>query len=371
MGLLSAIMFQKKLYVKFGLGLMVSIIQFVAELFITTILSEIYDFTVLPLPMGLYVRGVIYARLTALVITVGVGRVLSKRLSLSIKASPEKFVWLFILTIAGFFVLDILFDILMDSQNDKVVMQLLIAIGIICTIWLYLLFNEFEMQEQKLIKQKYLYMEELQKIQEEAWKEITEKNKNMRILIHDVKNFMLMIRGYLEHGEIAIAEEKLDDYLNELIENQTINSGIFIFDTVLSAKEQLAKEKGIKFKCSLILNEEELYVDPVDVARIFSNAIDNAIEAASQIEDHSKRRVNLEIYTIDEYLHIIVENTVAQPVIVKNNSVETTKKEKDLHGLGISSMKALADKYSGKVILQCPENIFSTTIILENKKKEA
>ena len=365
-GLLAAQMFDQGMYVKLGLGLLASVIQLATELVVVSLLFWRHPFVSLPLPVDLYAKGVLYSRLTALAAMVIISRLFTKRLDFAIKPTPRQGFWLVVVTAAGLFVLETLFAALgkLSASHDET-LALLICIGIVCAVWLYLLFSQFDRQGQKLAQQKYAYMEALQKIQGEHWQAITGKNQTLRILTHDVKNFLLTLRGYLQNGQTALAQEKLDKYLGALIENQPINSGILIFDTVLSAKEQLAKEKNLVFRCTVLLNEKDLHIDPVDVARLFANALDNAIEAASQCD--APAQVSLDMRASGEYLHITVENTVAQPVTIRNNHLATTKTDKTLHGVGIKSMKVLAAKYNGKVLLSCHDYIFSTIIILHNK----
>ena len=62
---------------------------------------------------------------------------------------------------------------------------------------------------------------------------------------------------------------------------------------------------------------------------------------------------------------IIIRNPVAQFVDV-NNPV-SAKRNNEAPGLGITSMKSIAAKYDGDVILNCTEDTFETHIILRNK----
>lgn len=363
MGMLPAVMFNNKLYVKCGISLLESIIQFVSELLIVAILSQIYDFEHLPLSVALYSMSVVYARLAGLAVTVLLSKILAKRLKFHYKASLGKLILLLLLTVAGFFVLNTLFYGLME-QRDRF-WAFFISICMVCTIFIYVLFNEFEMQEQKIIKQKYAYMEELQRIQEDNWKRINDKNDKLRLLTHDTKNFLLLIHGYIIQGDIRKAQLKLEEQLKELKQAQSINSGVLMLDTVISAKEAVAKNERIKFRCSILLNDI-INIDPIDLAMAVANALDNAIEAARKIEE-AKRSIILEIKMIGGYIHILIENTVAEAVIIRNNHIETTKEDKELHGFGIKSIQAIAEKYDGEVILQYKEKVFYTSIILKNE----
>lgn len=262
-GLLPACMFYNKFYVKSGISLLESIVQFVSELLVVAILSQVYDFTILPLSIGLYSMSVVYARLASLVVTVFLSKMLAERLTFQYRASLGKLILLLLLTVTGFFVLNTLFNGLMEQRDNF--WAFFISICMVCAIFMYVLFNEFEMQKQKILKQKYAYMEELQRIQEDNWKHINDKNDKLRLLTHDTKNFLLLIHGYIVQGEIKEALLKLEEQLQELKRAQSINSGILMLDTVISAKEATAKEQGIMFQCSILLNNTP-NVDSVDLA---------------------------------------------------------------------------------------------------------
>lgn len=366
-GLLPAYMFNGKWHIKGILSITETIIQFSGELLIVGSLSGMYNFATLPLPIGLYTMSVIYSRLFGILGTLFVSQILKKRLTLFYRV-PAKTVLLFVgLIIGSIFVLNTLFHEMMDQANDSEFVTFFCSICVVCVLNLYLLFNEFEVIEKKLLEQKITYVEKMQKIQEENWQKISEKTSKLWILAHDVKNFLLLIQGQLLRQETDQAQIELNKYLGQFKEVQCINSGILMLDTVISAKEELAKEHDIHFRCAVFL-EEELKINPVDIAMAIANAADNAIEATSKIMNPSQRSVIVEVKTISGYLHILVENTIAGPVVIKENNIDTTKSSKELHGFGLKSIEMLTSKYHGKMILHSANGRFCNTMVFKNEQ---
>lgn len=68
----------------------------------------------------------------------------------------------------------------------------------------------------------------------------------------------------------------------------------------------------------------------------------------------------------DEYLQIEIRNSVQEKVIIQNNRIETSKNDPEIHGLGLSNIEMLIEKYNGIMVLQCTDKIFTLSILLEN-----
>lgn len=57
-----------------------------------------------------------------------------------------------------------------------------------------------------------------------------------------------------------------------------------------------------------------------------------------------------------------ITNPVNEPVIIKNNTVQTTKSDKSLHGFGLYSLEKTVNSHDGKIELLCNNNEFSLNI---------
>ena len=55
-------------------------------------------------------------------------------------------------------------------------------------------------------------------------------------------------------------------------------------------------------------------------------------------------------------------NPVTEKVIINNNSVTTTKDNKDDHGIGLYSVKKILKKYDGHLTMSCSNTTFTTRI---------
>ena len=52
---------------------------------------------------------------------------------------------------------------------------------------------------------------------------------------------------------------------------------------------------------------------------------------------------------------------------IQNNWIITSKQDSYLHGLGLSNMKRVTNKYNGTMLLNCSETVFELKILMENE----
>ena len=101
------------------------------------------------------------------------------------------------------------------------------------------------------------------------------------------------------------------------------------------------------------------FMDAVDIYTIFGNALDNAIESVSKLEDPEQRMISVMVFSRAELIFLQVENFCAsQPVY--NGELPATSKEEEAgyHGFGLKSIRYAAEKYGGFLTIQNEDNIF-------------
>lgn len=66
----------------------------------------------------------------------------------------------------------------------------------------------------------------------------------------------------------------------------------------------------------------------------------------------------------DGQLILSVRNPVSSPVLIRNNTVVTSKKDPVSHGIGLSNVDTVVRKYHGTSVLKCEDGWFSFSVIL-------
>ena len=76
------------------------------------------------------------------------------------------------------------------------------------------------------------------------------------------------------------------------------------------------------------------------------------------------RFINLTIRRINEMLIIKLENGCKAAPVITEGGLKTTKKDADLHGWGLKSVRATAERYDGTVETEYAEDRFCTVVTL-------
>lgn len=202
--------------------------------------------------------------------------------------------------------------------------------------------------------------------------EVSKEKNNVKSLYHDIKNHMICIRSLCEKNNIEKIIEYIDSMENNVNTynqlNQEFNTGNMILDSILKNKKTICIEKDIKFVSEIDFSKND-FMDMVDVCTIFSNLIDNAIEACEKInESNIDKRILLKSKYIDGFCIVLIENTKTNEIKQRKNLFLTHKEDPYMHGIGLSNVKKTVEKYFGEAIFNYSKNIFSVKIMIPLEK---
>lgn len=203
--------------------------------------------------------------------------------------------------------------------------------------------------------------------QEKMHSSICSAYRNLQILRHDMKNDLIALQNMVHKGENSEAEEFIQNYTRTKLEQFQIyvTTGNELIDAIMNIKMNYAKEKGIEVTCRIAADFTSFQA--ADIVSLFSNAMDNAIEAS---ETQPYRHILLTIEHKRSYLCITIGNAIQQSVLEGNSNLQTTKGEKQLHGFGTQSMKNIVEKYDGMLEYFEKNNMFFVNILLRDAKQE-
>lgn len=191
--------------------------------------------------------------------------------------------------------------------------------------------------------------------------QVRELHENVRRLKHDMKNHMMVIASYLNGGEYEKAKEYTSVILDKLNGvHSYIETGNSLLNHILNEKLNLAREQGIDVKAE-IENVSFSKMESLDFSALLSNILDNAIEACKKEE---KSALQVQIVSKRGYDTILVKNSISGSVMERNPSLQTTKKERVMHGLGIAQIKAITEKYGGLYDFYEEENWFCVSAFI-------
>ena len=191
--------------------------------------------------------------------------------------------------------------------------------------------HEIELSEQKqTINLEYLNI-------------LEKKDEETRIFIHDIKNNLVNISNITNDVRVKEYIKTIYDKTSEItINGKTKNK---LLDVIINKYNLICKSKNITFRF-LATNENLSFLNDYDLSAIFDNLLSNAVERAT-VENDSYINLHLEC---DEKFHkILIKNSCTQKPKVKNNTLLTTKSNKNIHGYGIKSIVKSLKKYNGEM----------------------
>lgn len=244
--------------------------------------------------------------------------------------------------------------------NDKVValrsVFILFCTGI-CAIFFFIIRYIWEKGEYER-----KILEERASAAELRCQERLREDREKNILVHDIQNHLVVLDGILRNHEIGRAlgyiEEVRENYRHI---NQNPKTGNIVVDTILGSKADRAEEAGIRVKI-LSDNLSDTFVSDKDWCSILANLLDNAIEACNEVEGEKWIKLRLENRSFGILLN--VENSCGKRKTKATRRLETTKKDKGKHGIGLQSVSYAIEKYGGKLAYRWEDDVFKINVVL-------
>ncbi len=196
------------------------------------------------------------------------------------------------------------------------------------------------------------------------------KHQKFQQLRHDMKYSFGNIAGLIKNGHNHEALQYAQQQSGQLASTSVIETGHPLLDTILTIREDQAKTLGAEFESFVSTDLSRVDISIDDLASLCSNALSNAVEAVEQVAEPSWRKIWCSITQDRQYLHIAVRNTTAHDVTITDNTVETTKNDKTLHGFGLKIIRQITEKYNGTYTLQCKNCMFTVQIMLPISREE-
>ena len=198
-------------------------------------------------------------------------------------------------------------------------------------------------------------------LQLNAYKALNEKYNASRRVIHDVKKHLASLDGLINANQAGEAEhykELLTTELNKLMPRFECDNAILT--VVINNKLETADKHKIDFKVDAEYTEID-FISNLDITAIFSNLLDNAFEACSELPKE-KRNVSLSIKRHNHFVFILMENSFKSVVTDGGEHFRSTKMGHQ--GIGMSNIKSACEKYSGSFNAHTENEQFITEILI-------
>ena len=221
------------------------------------------------------------------------------------------------------------------------------VLGILCTIFscmlcLFVYVILFGLCRIKSYRNDMKKLEDILYLQRKEYETIESNLRLINIYVHDQK-----YRG----------EEVAEDSFFEKV----FRTGNAALDTVLTSRSMLYSEKGIRMHC-ILDGKAFSFIESPDLYALFGNILDNAAEAAGQVENREKRIIEVKANRSGGFLVLEEINYYKERPIFSGKYPLSTKKDGGLHGYGIKSIEQIVLKYGGAISFTFTD-VFHLTIV--------
>lgn len=196
--------------------------------------------------------------------------------------------------------------------------------------------------------------------QSEQQYEITKNTIDLiNVKCHDIKykiNALLLQKEELTQDAISDLNESISIY------DSRIKTGNQLLDVLLTEKSLYCEQNGITFSC-MVDGEKLAFINDGDLYCLFSNLIDNALEAVKGLEDREKRVVNLVVKAKNNLVLVQEENYYDGSLTFLDGLPVTTKEDKNYHGFGTKSIRMIVRKYGGEFSAYTKEDVFHLNLL--------
>ena len=195
------------------------------------------------------------------------------------------------------------------------------------------------------------YLQEIECIRHEMFAEKEQELLHLKQIFDDqLEN----IRKRIANGEVEAARVEMDHFQKSLDEtrpeeycqNRVVNA-------VMSEKAKQCRKKNIELDAELMV-PAALRMDALQICSLFSNLMDNAIEAV--VIENTKEcrwiRVNTEVK--NAYLCIKISNPAAPSHVVR--------KKRDGHGYGTKIIQDIVKQYDGVYKTEYRQRVYTATL---------
>ena len=229
---------------------------------------------------------------------------------------------------------------------------------IINIIVYYLLENIIDATE---IREKQARMEQQFAFQEQKYEQASQSFRSISSVIHDTNKHLVYLNECVERHEFDEAKRYIGTAIEYIDKSyKRINTGFLPIDALVSNSLNIAEANNITFKSDIKIEKERICIERYDLCVALGNLLDNAVEACKKVSNPDDRIISVSIVTGDNSMVIHIENSAER---MKGIDFKTDKKDKLLHGYGISNVKAISEKYGGVFTIERRESSCEATLI--------
>ena len=245
------------------------------------------------------------------------------------------------------------------------VLQGYIVLSVALLILMFMFNTIFLLMATSLNRNARLRQEnQLLSMQQQRYENLKVAIEEVRQARHDIRHHLNQISMLAEADDmeaikayLAQTVSRIPDLDMHFCENRAV-------DSVLGYYCALAKREGIPFSAQIDL-PQTLPVDEIDMGLVLSNLLENALEASFRTAP-ARRQIKVKAYVHAEKLLLMLVENACDTEVKETNGVFRSSKRKG-NGVGIQSVRHIAEKNGGASTFTYRDNVFSAKIMLRGR----
>ena len=226
---------------------------------------------------------------------------------------------------------------------------------------LFTLFIQFSMIDMTKLKKDLEIANHLWQQQREQY-EISKENIDLiNLKCHDLKYRIRQIAQGIDTEAVREIENVIAIY------DSLIKTGNEALDVIFTEKSLICRKNNVKLNC-MVDGAHLSFMDKTDIYVLFGNLVDNAFEAVQKLDDVDRRIISMNVCAANRVLAINVSNYYDGEIVLRPDGLPaTTKKDGNLHGLGMKSICLIVERYDGNIDFAAENGIFTVDIVFPLK----
>lgn len=274
---------------------------------------------------------------------------------------------IFIFTLSVVYIVEEALYSLYNQYGSQSALPFFIAyIGLLfCVILLIILFHTVSNDTER--ENRYQAEISLLTLSKQHQRELSQMYEDLTTRQHDYKQHLQMLRELVSNDKDSTAEKYLNSVISDNLCDEMIVTGSPEIDALLTAKRRIMRERGIEF-IYVPYPLASLPIHVSDFCSIVGNLLDNAIEGVGRIKPApASPSIRLAFSRSWDMFYIYCENPCDTSTIIKEKDHFVSSKQKTepgMHGIGMHSINAIADRDEGRVEFYIESNTFYAKVVL-------
>jgi signal transduction histidine kinase len=198
--------------------------------------------------------------------------------------------------------------------------------------------------------------------QREHYHSLSETSEQIRVMRHDMRHQLSVLRGYLGAGDtngalayIDLLDQSTPSYAQMMLTDN------FAVNAVISHYLTMAAENDISTDLQLVVPADLGQISENDMSIIFGNLFENAIEASLYLPEE-QRVIRMRSRVVGKNLTLTVDNAFDGNYDARGGVFYSRKRTG--RGIGLTSVQTIVERYQGSMKIEAANNQFMVSLMV-------